>query len=244
MWRNAYEGDRAMTGGEWELFRAGLAALASVIEWDGDSIETGIPTFDRLPSGQRLALLALVGKALRDVETPAPDLTAHTEGTVAAVFQFIRFHLESEVEAAGERRGRAVGGRAKNSRAKGSMSKRGSGRDRETHWRRLVLTAFRAAGEEYEGRLPAVTSRDADAWDLLVECLEERILPDADYLSDDDMLDADPDIRDALMAGLGIGSDYFVAVPDDPTDEQLAGIRREIRALVGGPGSDGRGALD
>ena len=44
-----------------------------------------------LPKAERLALLALVAKGLTDKDEACPDLTALTEGTVAAIFAHILY---------------------------------------------------------------------------------------------------------------------------------------------------------
>src|SRR5258708_5523792 len=88
MWWTS-EGERVLRKGEWDLFREGLAALWEHIE-DAMKHEplfhSGIAAFDDLQPEQQLALLALVGKALRDATADVPELTAHTEATVAAIF--------------------------------------------------------------------------------------------------------------------------------------------------------------
>ncbi|HKB40783.1 MAG TPA: hypothetical protein VKD72_30435, partial [Gemmataceae bacterium] len=104
MWRTSL-GDRVLRGAEWELFRTSLSCVWDLVEESfgvGDLFESGIDAFDDLQPGQKLALLALVGKALRDEAAPTPPLTAHNEAAIAAVFENVRQSIELEADAEGE----------------------------------------------------------------------------------------------------------------------------------------------
>jgi len=88
MWWTS-QGERVLNGPEWELFREGLSCLWDDVEMSEEEDEsgtTGIAVFDEIPKVERLALLASVAKGLTDEDKPCPDLTAVTEGTVAAIF--------------------------------------------------------------------------------------------------------------------------------------------------------------
>ena len=90
-----------LRGAEWDLFREGLSCLwdeVEVAEEEDGPGTTGIAVFDELPKAERLAFLATVAKGLTDEDEPCPDLTALTEGTVAAIFAHIRYHIEVEIE--------------------------------------------------------------------------------------------------------------------------------------------------
>jgi hypothetical protein len=83
-------GERVLGGAEWELFRGGLSMVRDLVEEakssdDPEIGSVGVEAFDLLQPNQKLALLTLVGKALKDEGEPMPELTAHTEATVAAV---------------------------------------------------------------------------------------------------------------------------------------------------------------
>ena len=100
MWRTNI-GDRALQGAECNLFRQGLWVLWDHIEDAGDARElcpTGVAVFDRLEPSSKLAMIALVGKALIDVSEPCPALTALTEGTFAAIYATIRQEIEIEID--------------------------------------------------------------------------------------------------------------------------------------------------
>ena len=68
MWWTS-QGERALSGAEWELFREGLDMSWDWVEEsmnDPDLYTFDVDAFDRLLPVQRLALLAHVGTALRD----------------------------------------------------------------------------------------------------------------------------------------------------------------------------------
>ena len=104
MWWTS-EGERVLQGAEWELFREGLSSLWDDVEAaeeeDGPGT-TGIALFDELSKAERLALLASVARGLTDEGEPCPELTALSEGTVAAIFAHIRYHWDDRDYLAGD----------------------------------------------------------------------------------------------------------------------------------------------
>jgi hypothetical protein len=213
MWRTS-EGERVLQGAEWELFRQGLSTLWDDIEEsfnDPDFSETGVEAFDQLQPHQKLAMLALVGRALHDPSMLPIELTATTEGTAAAVFADILHRLAMEIDFQDDPE---MGEHA-------------------TFWRDLVLAAAQEMEADWEEPLPDRRCADASEWDFLIECLSGRIFWDADYEMGQHFLDADPHKREALTRLLGIDGDYFIAVAPDPTDKQLEHIRGQLRLLTG-----------
>src|SRR5687767_13270896 len=91
-------GERVLSEAEWNLFRVGLGELWDAVEDDGPGEDglshTGIRVFDALQPAQKIALLADVGQALREPGVPPPELTAASEGAVAAVFVRLSTLLE------------------------------------------------------------------------------------------------------------------------------------------------------
>ena len=213
MW-HAPDDDRVLTAGEWALARAGLGLAWDAVEIAdeaGTGAATGVRAFDVLQPGQQVALLAQVGTALSDPATPAPPLTAATEGALAAVFAQLRAWLEVELDT-GE----------------------------TTECRRLILGAVgEAAGRD--GPLPEPTESDQGEWELLFEEVEGRLFWDTDYELGDVFLDLPPQAARADLALHGIDPDYFLAVPDDPDDEGLAAARRTLTELTGRADEDSRG---
>jgi hypothetical protein len=245
-------GERALRGAEWEIFRESLHHCWDWVEEslnDPDLFTTGVDAFDKLQPSQRLALLALVGNALKDETEPHPELTAHTEATVAAIFSHITAQVAIEIEAASEP----------------------EAQEDPTFWRTLVLAAYREAAEQEsleeqalaaetgdvhahcspliveseeveddaEAWLPpSADSESMDDWEYLIEYLANRILwEDGDYEMGDAFLDADPSEREIKMTLMGIDEDYYTAIAPDPTNEELGVIRQQLRAVCSGPGS-------
>ena len=243
-------GERALRGAEWELFREALHHSWDWVEEsmnDPDLFNTGVNAFDNLQPSQRLALLALVGSALKNNTEPHPELTAHNEATVAAIFSHITNQVVIEIEAASEP---------------------GASED-PTFWRSLVLAAHQEAAEQDRAEEqaliaetgdahahslplnveseevkddaeawlpPAVDSGSMDDWAYLIDYLANRILwDDGDYEMGDEFLDAEPSEREAKMTMMGIDDDYYTAIAPDPTEEELRVIRRQLRAVCGRP---------
>jgi hypothetical protein len=174
-----------------------------IADESGTGDATGVPVFDVLQPGQQVALLAQVGTALSDPASPAPPLTAATEGALAAVFAQLRAWLEVELYDADK-----------------------------AECRRLILGAVGdAAGRD--GPLPEPTESDHNEWELLIEEVEARLFWDADWEMGDVFLDLPPkEVRADLMLH-GIDPDYFLAMPDDPGNDGLAAARRMLAELTG-----------
>lgn len=207
------DGDRVLQGAEWELFRQGLACLWDSVEEsfnDPGALASGVAVFDSLQPSQQLAMLALVGEALRDSTVPAPVLTAHTEGAIAAVYRHISMMIEFEIDRETDP----------------------CDEDSPTFWRELVLGAANQDDEDWEEPLPDVSCDDIGEWDFVLECVSDRIFWDADYEMDKTFLDAPPPRRRVVMEQMGIDPDYFLAVAPDPTEEQLGQIRGVLRQLA------------
>ena len=210
-----------------------------------EDFDSGIKAFDELQPNQRLALLAQVGKALKDEAEPRPKLTAHAEATVAAIFRVIGDLVESEIDS-------------------GDEDER---YENPTFWRERVLAAYVEAdekdnaeegvspfpqvepvlgtppvgkgGEVHEEEPwcpPRVDSDEADDWEFMVDCLANRVLwDDDDFVLGDAFLDADPSEGRSLKTVLGIDDDYYTSIAPDPTDAQLGPIRQQLREVCARP---------
>src|SRR3954462_4293036 len=185
-------GERVLRGAEWELFRDGLSMVRDLVEEaksaDDPKIgSVGVEAFDQLQPDQKLALLARVGKALKDEGEPMPELTAHTEATVAAVYAHVLAMIVMEIES-----------------PPGSEKVDGwddpEDIDDAFAWRRLALAVYLeddgepeangTATDEVADRVPGnreeddgpwsppeTSSEDVEEWEFLVaECLANRIL--------------------------------------------------------------------
>jgi hypothetical protein len=241
------QGERALKGAEWELFREGLDMSWDWVEEsmdDPDLFTFDVEAFDRLQPVQRLALLELVGTALRDESSPHPALTAHNEASVAAIFSNITTQVAMEIDLAPE---------------DGTFEER-------TSTRRLVLAAYHevaaqeaasrqkeadetedsrspvsppTTGEEEESDTevwspPAADSVDMEEWTFVIDHMANQILwEDGDFEMGDDFMDADPVESRLRKEMMGIADDYYTAIAPDPTDKDLEAIREQLRKLTG-----------
>lgn len=100
----------------------------------------------------------------------------------------------------------------------------------QTTIRQLILGAVGEAARDYP--LPAVTDKDADEWDMLIEEIEDRLMWDADFEMGDVFLDLPPEAGQELLEQNGIDPDYFLAVPEDPGEGELEAARRTLAELT------------
>lgn len=216
MWRTQ-TGDRVLTGAEARLIRTALAVLVDQIEMEIEGIselsDFEVPIFDRLQSRQKLALLADVGHHLLCSTGPPPQLTATNESAVAVLYKVIEEWVEMEID--NEEEIREMPG------------------EDPFAWRRNLRDAYRECIPD-DPETPAETSRDVAEWGILIECLETRVLWDADYLDEDVYADQAPETGKILKDELGVADDYFTAVAPDPTDRDLEIVRQKIRGLIDG----------
>lgn len=216
MWR-MHDGDRVLTEAEWEVFATGLDMLRAQIETDisaqADDVDTGIPVFDRLTAEQKLALLAEVARAVRDLTISMPHHTAANEGTIMAVLGSFRDMLQCEVEINEKRR---------------------------TGLRECLLAAFVGA-EVYPEKLPKATSKKWSDWDGLCECLIGRLFWDYDFAMGDQFLDLPPDEARTKLREFGIEPDYYLDTPDEPGEKGLIAARQTLARLLDLPVPDDDG---
>jgi len=199
------DGEQVLQGAEAKLFKEALATIVSVVRDDyAGTWRFHIPCFDDLRPNQKLALLAQVGSALLDEDEPMPKLTAVLEAAVGAVFETVRVMVGMEVEEEWEW-------------------------GESPSWRKLVLAASRERGID---DLPDVECEDVNEWEVLVDSLAGGVLWDEDWKETGDLLDADPRESRAVNALMGIDTDYYIAIPPDPTDREMEIVWATLRALT------------
>lgn len=213
MW-HTQAGDRVLCGAEARLIRTSLGVLVDQVEMEIEGIselsDFGIPIFDRLHGRQKLALLGDVGHQLLCSTDPPPPLTATNESAVAVLYKVIEEWVALEIDS--------------------EADFREMGED-PFAWRRLLLKAYQE-GIPDDPETPAETSRDASEWEILIECLETRVLWDSDYLEEDVYADQAPETGQFLKDQMGVADDYFTGVAPDPTDRDLDLVRQKIRGLI------------
>ncbi len=206
MWSTP-DGERILQGAEAKLFREALAMIVDMVREDTEGcLEFSAPPFDKLRPNQKLAVLAEVGSALLQENQPMPRLTAVREAAVGAVYEAIMMIVEMEIDQSAEERTSPT-------------------------WRELVLTACQEQGiDEF---LDPV-SEEIDEWGMLISCLTDAVLWDEDWRDSESLMDADPKAGQAVKELLGIDEDYYVALPPDPTDEEMKGVWATLRRLTKG----------
>ena len=200
-------GERVLKGLERTLFQQGLNRL-----WDDLNVfhqsdvehYGGVVAFDDLTFEQKLAMLVDIGEALFDEAVPRPELTAVNEAAVAAVFTQIECEVVLESESGPQ----------------------------DTGWRSMVLAACRQC-EILPEELSEPASDDMAQWELLIRCLQDRILWDADY-EDLRRLDDPPELRKVMGNWLGISETYYEAVARDPAPAELKELRKRLKAVLAG----------
>ena len=197
-------GIRILQGAERRLFVESLGMIVDDLSVGDGPFD--VAAFGNLQRNQKIAVLHTVAKALLCNEEPAPELTASIEAAAAMVFRHAADMVSMELNEPHETTAGPL-------------------------WRELIRAACHDAGiEDLPDVLPA-TNDDPDAWTLLVDCLEGRVLWDNDWEMDQ-FLDADPDVGRRMRRELGISDDYFVAVPPDPTDAEVERLLGELRELT------------
>lgn len=211
MWR-ASSGTRVLTESEWALFAIGLDELRMMVEedisYETDDTETGVTAFDRLTPEQKLCQLAKVGIALRDKTVPEPKLTAVSEGTVKAVFNTLRNELLYEIDT-----------------AKDDLV------DELFHTREAISKAS-AEEDDQDDELPDLKDGNTEEWMWLLEEIEDRILWDNDHANEDDFIDLPREEAKKLLDIAGIDPDYFLFVPEEPTETGLIKARQILAKLL------------
>ncbi len=201
------DGERILQGAEGRLFREALGMIVDMVRDDNEGLwQFAAPPFDKLQPNQKLAVLAQVGSALLREDQPMPRLTAALEAAVGAVYDAVRLLVEMEIDQTPEWR-------------------------ESPSWRELVLAACREQGID---ELLDPASEDIDEWGMLISCLTDAVLWDEDWRDSESLLDADPKAGRAVKELLGIDEDYYVAVPPDPTDEEMKGVWATLCGLANG----------
>jgi hypothetical protein len=163
MWRTQI-GARLLQGAEARLMKTALGVLADQIEAEiaghRDDFDFGVPVFDRLDCRQRLALVADIGHhLLRSTDSP-PQLTASNESALAVVYKVVEDRVSMEVD------------------DEELIQELGCCED-PFHWRRMLLDAYRDRFPD-DLETPAETSPDIGEWFLLIDCLANCVIRDAD----------------------------------------------------------------
>lgn len=237
MW-NTPEGDRRLTGAEAELVRR---ALAIMVDQLSDSLrygagedelwDSGVTMYDELTPTQQLAVIKQVAEHLLRETPDTLELTAVNEAAAYAIFATVASQIEIEIDM------------AKDPLADNMESdpEFGFGPEWRTFWRQRVVDACREtfdevqsgdeeAGEPFE--LPAGECDDMAEWSEWIERLADRILWDRDFEMGDSFLDTDPAKAALMKQVMGIESDYYISVADEPCEEETDALLESLRKIT------------
>ena len=92
-------GERTLEGAEARVFAEALLALVDEAYLGHfDDYDIGVNAFDRLTYGQKVYILSIVGNGLLRRDVPRVDLTAVSEGAIAAVFEHLKNMVTIEID--------------------------------------------------------------------------------------------------------------------------------------------------
>ena len=205
------DGIRVLQGAERRLFVESLGMIVDMLTLDEFSTE--IQVLEDLTPNQRITTYHAVARALLVEDEPPPALTAVIEGAVASVYRQIRDMISLELNVA---------------EVDDALDFDFGELPKGPSWRERAIVAGREVGIE---DLPDPDDQDFDNWDLLIKCLEDRLLWDDDWAMADH-LDAAPEVARRIKRKLDIVEDYFVAIPHDPNDEDAQRLLAELRTMT------------
>lgn len=214
MWHTP-TGDRILAGAEAELIRAAVDDMLDDIRQEKDGYcedwPYGIEIYDGLPWQQRLALLSLVANALFKVEVPKPRLTAVNEATLGAIIAHLKRNLVIEID--------------------GAYDLDDADDYDRYYWRRRLAACQTPLNSDADHLIP-ITCDDEDNWDLFIEVLKEDLFWDEDWDMPELFLDAPPELSRKRHKKLNIESDYYTALPPDPSEREIAQLFDGLIRLV------------
>jgi hypothetical protein len=215
---NTTHGPRTLSSAEARLVGQASWALTDSIR-ECLSIDVplrfGIVLFDAMTWQQQVMMLDKVLASLIDPSIDPPKSTALMDATIAAIYAQIERSVQSEIDL-----------------------------DRTADWGE---EDYRDQRQEiydvlvetcYEGDKPDVECAEMDAWELVIECLKDRVLADEDYQMDGLALDLPPEKSLAMKQAMGISGDYFIDVPPDATIDDARQAWGNILQRVSGTRPD------
>ena len=200
-------GLRMLRGAERRLVVESLIMISDSLALDDFVFD--IPIIEDSTHNQKVVMYHAAARLLLTAEKPPPLAMAVLDATVASVYRAVREMIFMELD--DEFRGFD----------EGEISA-------EPCWRELAIAAGREMGFE---DVPSLDDRNFDDWDLLLDCLEGQVLGNNNWEMVEH-LDAAPEVARQVKRELGIGEDYFVAIPRDPCDVEADGLLAELLLLT------------
>jgi len=205
-----------------------VSMLAQEYQQDEECVPTGVPLVDDLSYGQRLGLLRVAAEALLCEEVPAPKRSAYLDAIVASVYDNLRGRVQAELmdEESGQQR--------REREARGEPAEPDPwGPDDPTD--PLPSIRERIAGVcEQVGDLavPDPGCVTYEVWEERIESLLDRVLLDRDFEYGAVFLDTAPRQGGTLKELMGVPRDYYTAVPDDLSREEIERAIARLRELA------------
>lgn len=163
----------------------------------------GNPVLDSLTAPQVIVLIDRVSSYLLDPYTAAPTRTSVLDATIAAVFQQISTDVQAEIDV---------------------QSLSAEAEEGDTSLRTKVAAASLQTSESPSSAMdtPHPECAVMETWQLVIERLCDRILPDSDWQLESVMLDLDPRKSAELKGAMGIQDDYFIDVVAEASVDDAA----------------------
>ncbi len=196
-------GVRVLRGPEKELFLFGAFCLYDTIllytdlkeddENEPVSVDYCSEVFNKMPDEEKIVNLAYVVKELVD-ETEPKELYAWSEAIVHAVFCILKQTVNDEIELYDPKTNKPQYATWKNKSLR--------------HW--LNKCNIKYLDKEVE--ITGIKDTNNEAWEEVIECMQERILWDDDFNMEFIYFEASQEGRIAVNQALGIEPNYFVSV--------------------------------
>lgn len=246
---------RQLTGTHAELYRESLRLMVDIFSEGVSDHEHydpdwafGVMMFDELHWQQQMRLLISVSQCALDGLGDCEEWSALEKAAFYAVYQNIYQHLEIERDM------NSLDGASITSSLEDSELGLGDLDSEydlfeetdafEPSWREMISRAYREKceregldSEEIDEYLltDEEEGEDLGHWASILESLADHILDDRDFEMASTLMDADPEIADAIKRELGIKQDYFIETVPDPQEGNVGELFSELSRLAGIP---------
>ncbi|MDR0610709.1 MAG: hypothetical protein LBG58_11405 [Planctomycetaceae bacterium] len=240
MWRTPF-GTKTFSGTYALMLARGILELIDRIQEsldeEDDDFRVGHRAFDCLTLEQKIWTLHKVTHGLLDKKTPACELSAFVEATIACIFCVLEDGVMIEIDMA-------------NDYDDAPEENSDDSYDR-FYWRKTLFAPYyelikednateTSEGEKSENNEKKeeiepidAESEEEDDWEMVIEILESQVLWDADY-DLDEFEDIDPDKSDLLKRLLGMHDAYFSSIPNDPAHPEALALLKETKKFCNG----------
>lgn len=215
-------GTRVLHGAEARLFASAAWSLTDHLrDFVPNSVGQSfnhpivIPVLDSLTAAQVIVLVERVTAYLLDSETPAPTRTAVLDATIAAVFHQVAVDLQAEIDLEFDST---------------------EAEDDDTSARTKLAEAAKQVADPDSSSFDTPDPECAvmETWQLVIDRLCDRVLPDTDWQLESVAMDLEPHQSAVLKGTLGIHDDYFIHVVGDASVEDAAAAWCDMLERISG----------